>query len=961
MNRQILWSFHPSASRLMVSLAVAVFLAASFFASAQQVIETPFEPSADSEFRRAGGAVAVTFSQEAFDRLAQRRGGLMAGVPLPGGGTADFDVITHATGFAGGIEITAVSDEGIRRLPVPRVEVLVGEAADGSGAEICVSRVGGQLFGTLSMADGTKASIVPVSKEQTGLYQITTLAPDGMEPFRCANDDYPGLLRDVPDESDPKDLAEAKRRSANPLSKQLARIPDFEVTVALETTHAYYQHFGAAEPASYYALALLSAVNVVYHRDFGVVLRPVSLRLWETADDPYPSGNDSREYLDALSAVMDDSATSPVIRDAGLAHVLDRNTSTGGIAYVGVLCASDDRIRTGYSGIHASYSFPSGSYIWDIDVMAHEMGHNFGSSHTHCYSPPIDRCYTQQAGCYSGSAVPEAGTIMSYCHLVYRKELRFHPRVISLVRDYVLGRTCLSDSPHDAYEPDDTPEDAPIITFHHDQFRTHAEGETWDHARFRLTKQSGVTVETIGEEGDTVLEILDGSGTVIASDDNSGEGNFSRIDLNCPDDALPGGEFTIRIGRGPNAPDTFGYRLRFSDYACDGSGTDTYEPNGDPDSATPLTPGVELTANLRPERDADWYRFTVDSIRGALVVVDSNASSRRHHGTLINEGMEIVQETRDTYRSEMLLECTDGLFLEPGEYYILVTGTSSYQPLDSYSIRVDLLDECCAVNPTATTEWVDLPGGTIDVPVDTSSGCTWTAQSGVDWIGFPEGDTGTGDGMLLIEVNSFVGTQREGLVSVLGDIGTTQTVRVVQFSDCNTNGLRDDWETGDLTVSPPGETCGEAAPIMPGIQYSGSTASAENDGSADCGATGESKDVWYAYVPSEDGTMTASLCGSSYDTVLSVHTACPGSSANQLACNDDSCSRQSEVTLAVEAGVLYYLRIGGWQTEEGDFVLYLTGPASLLGTAPDENGNGLPDECDQPQEDRPSGWLLLGE
>jgi len=60
--------------------------------------------------------------------------------------------------------------------------------------------------------------------------------------------------------------------------------------------------------------------------------------------------------------------------------------------------------------------------------VAHELGHNFGSSHTHCEELAsggtdfVDHCYSNERnGCYVGStACPGGtngnGTLMSYCH-----------------------------------------------------------------------------------------------------------------------------------------------------------------------------------------------------------------------------------------------------------------------------------------------------------------------------------------------------------------------------------------------------------------------------------------------------------------------------------------------------------------------------------------------------------------
>jgi hypothetical protein len=134
-----------------------------------------------------------------------------------------------------------------------------------------------------------------------------------------------------------------------------------------------------------------------------------------------------------------------------------------------------------------------------------------------------------------------------------------------------------------------------------------------------------------------------------------------------------------------------------------------------------------------------------------------------------------------------------------------------------------------------------------------------------------------------------------------------------------------------LPLPPPtNDTCETAAPLCPGINETGSTASASSDGSSSCGNSNSSPDAWYSYEPATSGSATFSLCnaGSKYDTVLSVHSGCPGSNSNNLACDDDACGPggSSQVTLAVTAGETYIVRVTGWNGRSGNFDVSVVGP-----------------------------------
>ncbi|MBI3847149.1 MAG: hypothetical protein HY292_21180 [Planctomycetes bacterium] len=127
------------------------------------------------------------------------------------------------------------------------------------------------------------------------------------------------------------------------------------------------------------------------------------------------------------------------------------------------------------------------------------------------------------------------------------------------------------------------------------------------------------------------------------------------------------------------------------------------------------------------------------------------------------------------------------------------------------------------------------------------------------------------------------------------------------------------------------DACRDAIPVCNGT-YFGTTALATNDGSSNCGTSSTTPDAWFTYVPGTSGTLNLDTCTSGYDTVLSVHSACPGTTTNEIACNDDAtatCSGtfQSSVSVAVTGGSRYFIRVSGFNGSTGSFVLHVSGPA----------------------------------
>jgi hypothetical protein len=130
----------------------------------------------------------------------------------------------------------------------------------------------------------------------------------------------------------------------------------------------------------------------------------------------------------------------------------------------------------------------------------------------------------------------------------------------------------------------------------------------------------------------------------------------------------------------------------------------------------------------------------------------------------------------------------------------------------------------------------------------------------------------------------------------------------------------------------PEDSCLTPYAVCTGFFYTGTTARATVDGADTCGGTGP--DVWLLYTPLVDGVLSISMCGSSFDTVISVHIGCEMASQIPFACNDDdpsgTCGTASAGWIDVYAFTQYRIRISGFGSDTaGDFRIELSGPPGV--------------------------------
>lgn len=201
--------------------------------------------------------------------------------------------------------------------------------------------------------------------------------------------------------------------------------------VAIDTDYQYTLRCGG-DPlqAAAYALLLTAASSEIYQRDLNVHLVLAYARVWADDSDPYPDIGDALQQVD----VHWNMYMGAVAREFTLLLTGRANLPYGGVARLSGLCRPNNGFGV-IANVRGSFPYPlvdqhAGNR--DIVTFAHEIGHIFGTLHTHDgYSPPLDTCGL--GDCSNGTV----STIMSYCQLCpgawTNIQLRFHPSVIDKI------------------------------------------------------------------------------------------------------------------------------------------------------------------------------------------------------------------------------------------------------------------------------------------------------------------------------------------------------------------------------------------------------------------------------------------------------------------------------------------------------------------------------------------------
>ncbi len=390
---------------------------------------------------------AASVAEARFDRTAARAfraaGGGRLTLPLGRDGSLALDLVPFPI-LTPDAQVIATGANGPRPI-APDVTVYRGRVAGDPDSWAVITIGADHVLGTIESKAG-RFAVAPVRGAE-GRHVVGPEAEVNTagSRFTCDAETLP-LARPLP-------TAEQIRLAVPQAAQDVNATPTRLVCrVAVEGDNDFLADFGGnANQAASYLLTVFATVSLLYEKDINVTIAIPYLNVWE-GGDPYigtTTGERLGEVGDWWGANM-----GGVSRD--LVHHISGANLGGGIAYINALCAG-----FGYavSAIDGNNSYPTNTTTWDVNVVAHEMGQNFGSPHTHsCYwqsagfAPAgalLDSCNTAEGGCYAGptNIVPTLkGTVMSYCHLdgaiANTIRLEFHAACKTLMRN-IAESSCL--------------------------------------------------------------------------------------------------------------------------------------------------------------------------------------------------------------------------------------------------------------------------------------------------------------------------------------------------------------------------------------------------------------------------------------------------------------------------------------------------------------------------------------
>ncbi len=205
--------------------------------------------------------------------------------------------------------------------------------------------------------------------------------------------------------------------------------------LAVSTTGEYTAYHGGTKALALAAInATMTRVNGVFENDFNATMVLIAnnddVIYTNSSTDPY-SNNYNSQLQSTLTSVIGES-------NYDVGHLFARASNNGNAGCIGCVCVNGSK-----GSAFTSRTDPEGD-PFDIDYVAHELGHQFGANHTWTFNGNEGTNAQMEPG--SGSTIMGYAGITGATDVQSNSDPYFHARSIEQVTNYIKSRSCQTNT-----------------------------------------------------------------------------------------------------------------------------------------------------------------------------------------------------------------------------------------------------------------------------------------------------------------------------------------------------------------------------------------------------------------------------------------------------------------------------------------------------------------------------------